>query len=110
MSQFIITELAGQTAVKFNHNMGPFDIFMLRESEESDKIKFFCPTRTTPFLMKSAERRAILSLLKFGSRLGYHRSEDISFDDVLHILGTAKDVVARNASNYYKSSPRYFWE
>lgn len=110
MAQFTITKIQDQTAVKFHHNLGPFDIFLLRESEESNNIRFFCPTHATPFLLKSAERRALKALINFGMRFGYKRHETLTFDDVLHILGTAKDVVERSNPSHYTSGKRYFWE
>lgn len=92
MAKFSIHQMNGETAVKFHHELGPFDIYLIRTSSEDNNIRFFCPTHITGFLMASATRRAQKALLNFGARLGYTRQDRINFDDVLHILGVANGV------------------
>lgn len=91
MSQFSVCRIKDETAIKYHHDLGPFDIYLLKNKENESTIRFFCPTPLTSFLFNSAQRRALKALSNFSKRIGYHTGETLSFKDALHILGVAQN-------------------
>lgn len=90
MARFSICRIKDEPAIKYHHDLGPFDVYLLDSKDANNSIRFFCPTPITSFLLSSAERRALKSLKNFANSIKYPLGAEFSFKDALHILGRAQ--------------------